>query len=34
VFIAALFTRDPGAIVGQYDSPDELRRAWAEPVIA
>jgi hypothetical protein len=34
VFIAALFARDPGAIVGRYDSPDELRRAWTEPVIA
>jgi hypothetical protein len=34
VFIAALFDRDPGAIVGQYNSPDELRRAWTEPVIA
>jgi hypothetical protein len=34
VFIAALFDRDPGAIVGQYDSPGELRRAWTEPVIA
>lgn len=34
VFIAAIFERDPGAIVGQYNSPDELRRAWACPALA
>lgn len=33
VFIAAVFERDPGAIVGQYNSPDELRRAWTCPKV-
>lgn len=32
-FIAAIFERDPGAIVGQYNSPDELRRAWTCPKV-
>jgi hypothetical protein len=31
VFIAALFERDPEAIVGVYDSPDALKRAWTMP---
>lgn len=31
VFIAELFARDPLAIIGQYDSPAELRKAWKRP---
>jgi hypothetical protein len=31
VFIAELFARDPGAIVGVYDSPAELDAAWTDP---
>jgi hypothetical protein len=34
VFIAALFERDPKAIVGIYDSPDALKRAWTMPEVA
>lgn len=31
VFIAELFRRDPEAIVGIYNSPDELYAHWTEP---
>ena len=31
VFIDALFKRDPDAIVGIYNSPDELAARWADP---